>query len=102
MYPAWGKVKNEEAPSQVTMVWRHEGKVRSRVTLDVGISSGWRTWSRKTIKAKDAGQWVVDVMAPDGTRLERVKFSVSAAASSPSVLAVPKVIALDEVRHAVK
>jgi hypothetical protein len=75
---AWVKIKNRAAPSRVTMVWRHEGKVRSKIDLQVGISSGWRTWSRKSIGKKDAGQWTVDVVAPDGTRLDRMRFEVEA------------------------
>jgi hypothetical protein len=79
---AWVKVKNRAAPSKVTMVWRREGKVRSTVTLDVGVSSGWRTWSRKSIGPSDTGPWTVDVLTPDGKSIHRMKFQVEADAAN--------------------
>lgn len=82
---AWVQVRNLKAPSQVTMVWRHEGKVRSRVTLDVGVSPRWRTWSRKSVGAKDHGEWTVEVLSPAGETLRTLTFEVSPAKGSAQV-----------------
>ncbi len=73
---AWAKISNKEAPSQIEMIWRYEGKVHSRVALEVGTSPSWRTWSRKTIDADQVGMWTVDVVAPDGSLLERARFKI--------------------------
>ena len=82
---AWVQVRNLKAPSQVTMVWRHEGEVRSRVTLDVGVSPRWRTWSRKSVGAKDHGEWTVEVLSPDGETLRTLKFELSPSKGSAKV-----------------
>ncbi len=75
---AWVRVKNSGAPTQIQMVWKHDGKVRSRMTLDVGTSSGWRTWSRKAIKARDVGRWTVEIQGPAGEVLDVMTFDISA------------------------
>lgn len=74
----WGyiKVKNTEAPSQVTMVWKREGKVRTKIDVSVGVSPGWRTWSRQQIRPRDAGRWTVETFAADGTLLDSMAFDV--------------------------
>ncbi|MEL6178558.1 MAG: DUF2914 domain-containing protein [Myxococcota bacterium] len=76
---AWVRVKNSgEHKRTITMVWKHEGKVRSNVTLDVGVSSGWRTWSKKSITKRDQGFWTVEVLSPEGELLDTLKFEVEA------------------------
>ncbi len=75
---AWIKVKNHKDPSQITMVWRHEGKERSRITLDVGTSPRWRTWSRKSIGKNDTGKWTLHIYAPNGDTLYHMNFRVQA------------------------
>jgi len=40
----WLSVKNDKAPTQVTLVWKLDGKESGRQTLDVGISPAWKTW----------------------------------------------------------
>ncbi|MGM0576167.1 MAG: DUF2914 domain-containing protein [Myxococcota bacterium] len=73
---AWVKVDNPGAPTTVTMIWRHEGEERARLTLDVGTSPGWRTWSRKHVRPGDTGDWAVEVRDEDGRTLRTVAFRV--------------------------
>ena len=75
---AWARVKNAGEPTQIQMVWKREGVVKSRLTLDVGTSSGWRTWSRKTMRTKDVGRWTVEITGPDGEMLDVMTFDISA------------------------
>ncbi|MFT7621022.1 MAG: hypothetical protein ACI9WU_000183 [Myxococcota bacterium] len=73
---AWVRVKNSGDRSQVRMIWKHDGEVRSRMDLDIGTSSGWRTWSRKTMTADDAGPWTVETWTWDGRLLDTMEFEV--------------------------
>ena len=76
---AWVKVRNLGEPTQIKMVWRHEGKKKASVDLDVGKSSRWRTWSRKRVGAQSIGQWTVDVLGPDGELLDSMHFEITPA-----------------------
>ncbi len=73
----WARIKNPGARSQIRMFWKHDGRIKSRVDLEVGTSPGWRTWSRKTMTARDAGDWVVEVRTWDGRLLDTVEFEVA-------------------------
>ena len=82
---AWIKVKNDGAPTFVTMVWRKGDEIAFRLKLDVGTSPGWRTWSNKTLRTWDAGEWTVDVFDANGLRVGALQFDVEpAAAADPS------------------
>ena len=74
---SWDRIKNPGDKSQIRMFWKHDGRIKSRVDLDVGTSPGWRTWSRKTMTASDAGDWTVEVRTWDGRLLDTVEFEVT-------------------------
>ena len=61
----------------ITMVWKHNDRVRSRVKLNVGTSASWRTWSTKRISPDDAGRWSVDVVDAQGAVLETINFQLT-------------------------
>ena len=75
---AWVSVKNLGEASNLTMLWKHDGKVKSRVTLEVGTSKRWRTWSRRTMRAKDTGAWTVEVLDASGQLIETIPFEMTA------------------------
>jgi|GEM_PF-2865656 len=79
---AWVKVKNDGPPTQVTMVWRKGDEVAFRYTLDIGTSPSWRTWSNKTLRAWDAGDWTVDVLDANGLRVDALHFEVEPAVAA--------------------
>ncbi|PKN55081.1 MAG: hypothetical protein CVU56_23130, partial [Deltaproteobacteria bacterium HGW-Deltaproteobacteria-14] len=82
---AWVKVKNDGPPTFVTMVWRRGDEIAFRLKLDVGTSPGWRTWSNKTLRTWDAGEWTVDVFDANGLRVGALRFDVEpAVAPDPS------------------
>jgi hypothetical protein len=73
---AFIKVKNTNEPTKIRMVWKKDGKARMDVKLRVGKSKGWRTWSYRTIRKRDVGQWTVDVLTLEGDKLHTMKFEV--------------------------
>ncbi|MBH25007.1 MAG: hypothetical protein CMH57_11235 [Myxococcales bacterium] len=84
---AWVRVRNDgEHTRAIKMVWKHDGEVKSNVTLDVGVSKGWRTWSKKSITERDAGLWTVEVFSPEGEVLDTMKFEVESADSDELAL----------------
>lgn len=86
---AWAQLRNEGPPTQITMVWKRGKKVRSKVELSVGSSSGWRTWSKKTLGPKDAGNWSVEVLDAAGQRLARKTFVVRETGAAPRAAKKP-------------
>lgn len=60
----------------VDVVWfRGETEVQ-RLTLAVGESPRWRTWSYRTLRPRDAGRWTVEVRDADGMLLDLLAFDV--------------------------
>jgi hypothetical protein len=74
----WGyiEVSNLESPVYVWMEWLHEGEVRSKLRVRVGVSRRWRTWSWQRLTQGDIGNWEVRVSSSQGTTLARTHFSV--------------------------
>jgi hypothetical protein len=55
------EVSNKKAPTDVTLVWRRDGKEVIRQHLDVGTSPRWRTWGMcPTAGAKEMQIDVID------------------------------------------
>lgn len=87
----WGHVTvaNAGPPTHVTMVWKHEGKVRWRIDLRVGESARWRTWSRYTMKPlRDVGHWEVEVLDAAGRSLGLTQFVIAPVAEQGSAMNV--------------
>jgi hypothetical protein len=54
-------IKNPGAPTTVTLVWKVDGTEVQRQSLDVGTSSGWKTWGSRWIgEAKKVDVSVLD------------------------------------------
>lgn len=69
-------LRNMEEPTEVQMVWKRDGEVSSSVTLPVGTSPRWRTWSQKRLRAWDAGAWTVEILDAQGDLLHTLRFDV--------------------------
>jgi hypothetical protein len=65
----------------VEHVWSRDGVEVARHYLPIGANRRWRTWSRHRL---EAGDYVVEVFAPDGQRLARHAFTSFPTASSRS------------------
>jgi len=76
---AWIEAKSE-IDTEVTITWRKEDKVAFEFQMSVGKSPHWRTWARKRIGKKDAGQWYADIKDANGTLLVSLPFTVEAPA----------------------
>jgi hypothetical protein len=60
----WLAVKNDKAPTTVTLVWKLDGKESGRQSLDVGTSPAWKTWG--THARSGAKSIEVDVLDANG------------------------------------
>jgi hypothetical protein len=56
----------------VEHVWSRDGVEVARHYLPIGADRRWRTWSRHRVTA---GDYVVEIFAPDGQRLARHAFT---------------------------
>jgi hypothetical protein len=76
---------------QVAFEWRHNDE-REWIPIEIegGRAEGFRAYSRKqTFPADSVGQWVVDVLTPQGQLLKRLRFVVEADDSPRNVLVTP-------------
>ncbi len=67
---------NSKINTVIQHVWYHNGNMVAKIPLSIGISGGWRTNSSKTINIGDKGEWMVEIIAEDGSTLEMVEFVV--------------------------
>ncbi len=73
----WAEVRNTDAETAVTMVWSKDGKEKARTEVKVGVSPGWRTWTRKRLGKRDAGDWQLEVLDAEGASLGKLEFAVT-------------------------
>ena len=68
------------APAATTVQhrWYRDGRLHQSVSLRVAANpgQGYRTYSRVAISAERAGEWRVELRAPDGTVLHEERFTV--------------------------
>ena len=69
------RVVGASEPTDITFNWYHQGSLKSTVKLPVR-SKSWRTWSSKTISPEMTGEWMVEILAADGTPLESIIFFI--------------------------
>ncbi len=65
----WTQIHNRSDPTQVKHIWRRGDRVISELTLKVGRSIRWRTWSQQRMPAKATGTWSCEVTDSAGQRL---------------------------------
>ncbi len=68
---AYGSVAGQRGKF-VEHVWLRDGVEVARHYLPIGADRRWRTWSRHRVTA---GDYVVEIFAPDGGRLARHAFT---------------------------
>lgn len=74
-------ISNPGAPTQVTLVWKLDGKETQRQSLDVGTSSHWHTWASRPLGR--ATHVDVEVLDLSGASLKTD--SLTLAQSAPGV-----------------
>ena len=64
---------------ELTVTMHHLDRDRQVTqTVDVGPSRRWRTWVYHRMRSSQAGDWRVEVRAPDGSLLSEMSFQVVA------------------------
>lgn len=63
-------------PVEIRHIWIRNGTKVGDVSLKIGASSSWRTYSSKLIRPTDTGQWTVEVVTAGGTHLGTVSFRI--------------------------
>jgi hypothetical protein len=71
----WSRITGAEGEIQVEHVWYKDDTEVARIALRVA-GSNWRTWSSKNIDPMWTGSWRVDIVAPDGSVLQSLAFTV--------------------------
>lgn len=69
------RIEGATGETAITHNWYYAGSLKASVVLPVR-SSPWRTWSSKTLLPEWTGEWMVEVLAEDGTALESLSFQV--------------------------
>lgn len=72
---AWTRVTGPKDGGEIHHVWFKGDEQVGDVALKVG-GSPWRTYSKKTLGDKAAGDWRVEVRDSNGAVLETLKFTV--------------------------
>ena len=67
------KVVGAHTETTITHNWYYNGDLKASVVLPVR-SPSWRTWSSKTIDPSMTGEWMVEILAADGTALDSLIF----------------------------
>lgn len=78
-------VDNPGPDAALAMVWRRDGRVIQSLPVEVGTSPRWRTWSYKTMRKHDVGQWTVEVLDAEGTAIAQAAFTVVAPPAAVSL-----------------
>ncbi|PID40477.1 MAG: hypothetical protein CR984_03025 [Proteobacteria bacterium] len=69
------RIQGAVGETDITHNWYYQGSLKASVKLPVR-STDWRTWSYKTVAPEWTGEWMVEVLASDGTPLESIIFFV--------------------------
>ncbi len=69
----FARVQNTGETANLSFVWHYAGEERARKTVNIGTSSGWRTWSNSAV---GPGTWRVDLVDDAGTVLAQKTFNV--------------------------
>ena len=56
--------------------WYQEGELRSKISLEIGRSFNWRTWSYITVYPERVGDWKVIVEDSIGVRYDSLSFKI--------------------------
>ena len=70
----WTKILNTYDPTEVIHIWYWRDVKRAEVTLPVGRSPGWRTWSSKIIMLHEKGEWRVEILDENRTHIATIPF----------------------------
>lgn len=70
------KIRNRNDKKVFFHKWYHEGKLRSKIMMEVGRSYNWRTWSYINVKADMTGDWQVFLADSLNVNYDSLSFKV--------------------------
>jgi len=70
------RVTGAAAETEIVHNWYYNGRLMASIPLRVA-SADWRTYSAKRIAPHQTGEWMVEVLAADGTPLTRMVFLIA-------------------------
>lgn len=70
---AFARISNDGTPTQVSFVWYYGDEMHASIDMNIGTSSGWRTWSSVNLRP---GNWRVKLQDANGMVLAERSFSV--------------------------
>ena len=69
-------IHNQNDSKVIYHKWYQEGRLRSKIKLELGRSYLWRTWSYITIKGQKSGNWQIVVEDTSGIRYDSLSFKI--------------------------
>lgn len=69
-------IHNQNDSKVIYHKWYQEGRLRSKVKLELERSNLWRTWSYITIKGQETGNWQIVVEDTSGIRYDSLSFKI--------------------------
>lgn len=75
---ALSKIQNRSGARTLFHEWYHEGKLRSKISMEVGRSYNWRTWSYIEVRPNIVGNWEIIVSDSLGVNYDSLSFQVKA------------------------
>lgn len=72
----FSRVKASDS-TEIKHIWYCNGEPVAEVPLNIGVSTGWRTFSSKIISAADKGNWKVEIVSASGTPMKTIQFIVN-------------------------
>ncbi len=70
---AFARLNNDGTPTNVSFVWEVDNQVHASIDMNIGTSSGWRTWSSVNLRP---GNWRVKLMDESGLMLAEKSFTI--------------------------
>jgi hypothetical protein len=78
---AFARIANDGDPTQVSFVWYFGDEMHATIDMNIGTSSGWRTWSSVNLRP---GNWQIKLKDASGTVIVERSFTVEHASGMSS------------------
>jgi hypothetical protein len=69
-------IHNQNDSKVIYHRWYHEGRLQSKIKLELERSYLWRTWSYITIRGQKTGNWQIVVEDTSGIRYDSLSFKI--------------------------
>ena len=72
----WVSTRNLSAPATLSIIWRHDDAEVIRQTMEVGVSTRWRSWVRRRVNPRRVGRWSCEIRDAEGISLGKATATV--------------------------